>query len=346
MIQTETKKIGLSWPLSTLLVSCFSLGIAAEPSPDAMQILRTSLGSPTIPYEGQLTVTEWTGEESRSEDVRVRYRPPDQYQFTFLAPDGSTKKIIQTDGRIERVWYPKKGKLFAGTSVKDASKRMGPEEEMELLLKNYEVSLTGTKPLVGRKAFVLRIYPKVQGKPAQELCVDQKTGVVLENKRYRPQEAFQILSRFYSFRPLESEGENPWENLSSQEPIVDHDLTPDFMSPEEWEQATGKRFQFPVQLPEGFAFESIDFYTVRNGRKIHHLRYTDGLSVVSLFQTSVPVRWQASPQAVDRAGELQPGLVRVALPEHVYHWKENDDFFTLVSDLSESFLKDISTSFK
>ena len=76
--------------------------------------------------------------------------------------------------------------------------------------------------------------------------------------------------------------------MDSATPVT-QDMTPDFLSIDEMEKATGRETELPAELPGGFAFESADYFDVGKDM-VRHLRFTDGLAVLSVFLTDKPVR--------------------------------------------------------
>src|SRR5205823_2561510 len=109
------------------------------------------------------------------------------------------------------------------------------------------------------------------------------------------------LSRFTRFEPQKALSRDLFQLTSDSGPNVDiHGLDPDFLSMEQLDHAMGKRSDFPAELMGGFVFESADFFDV--GKEVvRHVRYTDGLTVVSLFQTDRPVR-------LNGTGAAEPSL--------------------------------------
>ncbi len=71
-------------------------------------------------------------------------------------------------------------------------------------------------------------------------------------------------------------------------------------------KATGDHSSLPLRLPGGFVFESADVFPVGKS-KVRHARYTDGLTVISLFLTDRPVR-------LPKGGIIAPGATHLPGP--------------------------------
>ncbi|OGR86156.1 MAG: hypothetical protein A3J74_10645 [Elusimicrobia bacterium RIFCSPHIGHO2_02_FULL_57_9] len=290
-----------------------------------------------------MMVTHWRGKRARAEEVEIYHAPNNRKRREFIAPDGRILRMIISDGESEQVHWLKSGKTLRGDAVKSYEKLMSPEKERELLLKNYSLAVSGPDKVAGRFAWVLEFKPLVSGKPHQQLWIDRQTGVILANKRLLPKKSFAVLSRFSRFEPRKTLDDSLFRlDAASAGAVSGHGLEPDFMSLEELNEATGKTMRFPADLPGGFVFESADFFDIGK-QVIRHLRYTDGLAVISLFQTQRPVKPPKQPdlQTGDGAGSL-----RLSGASRVLAWKRKKQYFTLMGDVSGEILGNISSSLK
>jgi negative regulator of sigma E activity len=229
---------------------------------------------------------------------------------------------------------------------------MGADAEFNLLLSNYTLSDLLTDTVAGRDVWMMELRPKKDGKPHQQLWIDKKSGVVLENKRYRPQDQYAVVSRFVRFSTNQP-GSAPQKKREKEDDLADqkrkaveHGLDPDFLSQDDWEQATGRKFLFPDSLPHGFSFESIDFFPIGNDM-VSHVRYIDGLVVLSVFETSRPVRIPKITRAGNQEKDFQTThIAPFSLPESVFQRRVDDRYFIFMSDTSEEFLKAVADSLK
>ncbi|MFA6002691.1 MAG: hypothetical protein WC881_01340, partial [Elusimicrobiota bacterium] len=128
---------------------------AAPASPSPLELLDAALRAPEVSYQGRMMITEWSGQQTRAEEVEVSYSPTNRYRWGFLRPDGTVSRLVVSDGSNEQIQLVDPGKTINGESVRSATKLMFPEREKELLLKNYRLTVSGPDTVAGRKAWVL-----------------------------------------------------------------------------------------------------------------------------------------------------------------------------------------------
>lgn len=326
-----------------LLLAAFALPArAATPPPDAETLLDWALDQPKAAYRGRMMFTQWFGKQTRAEDVEV-YREGDKSRREFLAPDGSVARVIISDGERQQVHLVKKGKILRGDAVGTYEKVMPPERERELLRKNYKLVLGEAQLVAGRKCWVLEIAPLVAGKAEQKLWIDQETHAVLENKRLLPGRAFVAMIRFTRFDPKADLDDALFALDESSVAPAGKGLEPDFMSLAQLNADTGKNAPIPAELPGGYQFESADFFTVGKST-VRHARYTDGLSVLSIFLTDKPVRLPKG-QALPQLG-LPRASLRLSSAGKVLHWQRGHLHFTMMGDASRDLLEKIAAALK
>jgi outer membrane lipoprotein-sorting protein len=349
--------------LGALLLIPFFLIAAAPRTPKPQRLLEQALNPPDLSFQGRMMVTYWFGRQTRAEELDVYHSPPGRTRREFLAPDGSPSRIVVSDGKKEEIRLIRQGRVIYGAATKSYKKLMGQDKERELLLKNYQLSATGPATVAGRSAWILELKPLVSGKPSQRLSIDQETGLILENKRFLPKKPFAALMRFTQLELKEGLNENLFAMTSSTaQPLPGQRPEPDFMSLEELKEATGHSLtdsgggtsaryrlvdrspRFPHELPGGFLFESADFFRVGK-QTVRHARYTDGLAILSLFETDRPIRL---PKAggPDLGKTLGAGALRLSSSGRVLHWKRARRHYTLMGDLSRELLEVLSAQVK
>jgi outer membrane lipoprotein-sorting protein len=321
---------------SALFFSCVflsgTLAWAQEASRDdqAARELQRTLKPATVGYEGTMSVTHWYGAKTRTEDVRVRFNPPDHYRWEFLKPDGSIKRIAISDGENEVVHFVDNDKTLTGGAVKHTPRHMPADKEWALLRQNYSIEDGGPETIAGRPVLLIRVKPMAEGKLTQELGVDKETGVVLENKRFRLHGNYVVRSRFQRFVVVSSFPDGTFELAVTKKPLEDHQFAPDFLSRESWSKTTGRATTLPDQLPSGFVLESADTFLV-DGKNVDHFRYTDGLCTVSIFQTKSRMKTKAL-ERLSEQGNLMP-------------FTKGDNHYMLVGDASVELLKEMTRAF-
>lgn len=322
--------------LAAVLLLPAAAWTASTAPPAPLELLDAALSAPTVSYHGRMMITEWSGKQTRAEEVEVSYSPTNRYRWEFLRPDGTASRLAISDGTNEQILLINPGKTINGESVRNATKLMFPEREKELLLKNYRLAVSGPDTVAGRKAWVLTLDPLVAGKPHQQLWFDQNGLVILGIKRYLPKRPFATLSRFTRFELVAALPDELFAINKTSTAAGPGEMVPDFLSIDELEKATGRETDMPDTLPGGFAFESADYFEVGKDT-VRHLRYTDGLAVLSLFLTDRPVRLPADGAGLN-ARLSPPGSMRISSMGKVFSWKRGRQHYTLLSDVSRDLL--------
>ena len=324
-------KAGVKVSLLTAVLGAILAGPAGA-APDPHELLGQALAGPKVPYSARVMLTQWYDGKTRAEEANVYFSPPEKSRWEFLSPAGGVRRVVVSDGQNTFILLPLRNEVVLGSAAKSGAKLISPEEELALLTRNYAVSVAGAEAVAGRSAWRIEISPAVEGKPSEELWVDKETHVILQVRRTSPNGQRASVSRFERFDQKKDMPEELFDlEVGSAVPRVEHSLDPDFLSLEELRQETGKAFDAPSELPGGFVFESADHYT-EHATSVVHLRYTDGLAVLSLFETSRPVR------QTRREEKLPAG--------RVLNWNARHRHFTLIGDVSDGLLEQIAARLK
>jgi outer membrane lipoprotein-sorting protein len=324
-----------------LAAACALLATPSSAMPAAEELLQHALASPTIPYQGKVMVTQWFGKQTRAEEMRVHFAPPDNVRREFLRPDGAIARVSVSDGEHETV--SSGGKVVVGDAVRSYEKVMTPDREREVLLSNYELLVGTADKVAGRPVWLLTLAPKIDGKAWQSMALDQETNVVLRVKRYLPHRSFASQATFTSFEPKKQDEALFHLGDSTSAAVSAPSLTPDFMTLDQLAKEMGRPSRLPMTLPGGFVFESAD--ALKAGKsKVAHARYTDGLTVLSIFETDRPVRIPKSGMIATSKGF--PGALSVSRAGKVINLKAGGRDYTLMGDLSRDLLADIARALK
>ena len=311
---------------------------AAAPDPEAL--LDSTLAPPAVPYQGHVTVTQWFGKQTRSEEMRVFVQPPDKIRREFLAPDGSVTRVSVSDGDEESVFLVRAGKTIVGNAVHSYEKVLPSDLERDTLLSNYELSVSTSDKVVGRETWRLTMKPRMDGKPWQVLWVDQETKVVLRSRRYIPKRSSASRAQFDSFEARKPQDDALFQVADTTSGVIEASgLAPKFLTLEELKRDTGDQARLPAALPGGFVFESADVLPV-SGRQVLHARYTDGLIVLSLFQTDRKVKIPKGG-IIAPGGVHLPGPLRASSAGKLIQWGGGRRYYTLMGDVSKELVADI-----
>lgn len=338
------KKINRLKKITPLTIATLFLAISTY-AQDPKDILSATFVPPQSGYIGHVTVTQWTGKKTKVDELGIEYSPPNRYRMEFFAPDGTVERIVISDGAEEQVILPKQKKVFSGMAAKVHKKQLAQKEEWELLQENYDISLSGTDVVAGRPTWIINLTSKVPGKPKQTVWVDQQTNVILETKRFHPQHSRAVQSRFTKFLNVTENDDSKFVIKSIGTGLTPHHgLDPEFLSIEDLEKSSPETKHVPQSIPDGFIFESGNVFQV-NGKPVRHFRYTDGLIVLSVFQTGKPVHCPTIDPDMEDLSITPSGHLQMTGSGRLIQWKEGGKHFTLIGDISEERLENISHAF-
>ena len=334
--------------LAAAILFAAGSGVAAArevATPDPIALLDATLAPTAVPYQGHVTVTQWFGKNTRSEEMRVFVQPPDKIRREFLAPDGSVARVSVSDGDEESVFLVRAGKTIVGDAVHSYEKVLPPDLERDTLLSNYELSASTADKVVGRPTWRLTMQPRMEGKPWQVLWVDQDTKVVLRSRRYIPKRSSASRAQFDSFEARKPQDDALFHVADTTSGVIEaNGLAPKFLTLEQLKRDTGDQARLPASLPGGFVFESADVLPVR-GRQVLHARYTDGLLVLSLFQTDRRVKIPKGG-IIASGGVYLPGPLRASSAGKLIQWGGGRRYYTLMGDVSKELVAEIIKSLR
>jgi outer membrane lipoprotein-sorting protein len=288
-------------------------------------------------------VTQWYGKQTRAEEMRVYVHAPDKIRREFLTPDGTVARVSISDGDLESVHLSRAGKTVIGDAVRSYEKVLPEQLERELLLSNYELSSSTGESVAGRPTWRLTLKPKTEGKAWQAFWLDHETKIVLRSKRYLPKRSFASQAQFTSFEPRKPQPASLFDvGSSSSGAIAARNLAPDFLTLEQLNQAVGEQSGLPKTLAGGFVFESADVFPIGKS-KVRHARYTDGLTVISLFITDRPVKLPKGGILPAGTSRL-PGALRASRAGKLIHWQVGKRHYTMMGDVSRELFGDIAKS--
>jgi|GEM_PF-638573 len=342
--------------LGLLLAASAALTPArAQTPPDPISLLDATLAPPSVPYQGRVMVTQFFGRTksgdiaTRAEELLVHVSPPDRVRREFLAPDGSITRVQISDGDQESVLSIKSGRTIVGNALRADEKVLAPELERDTLLSNYELTASTAEKVCGRATWRLTLAPKVDGKEWQTLWIDQDTNIVLRMKRWQPSRPFASEAQFTSFEPRKAQDAELFRVEDSTDERVDESsgdvvrargLSPRFLTLDQL-STTGGGPRLPETLPGGFIFESADEFFIRKS-PVRHARYTDGLTVLSVFQTDRPVRLPKDASVIPPGREPLPGPLRASSAGKVLQWKVGARHYVMMGDVSRDLMAEIA----
>lgn len=321
---------------SILLVSLFGvMAASASAAMNAEAVLKKALDGPTVPYAGEVTITHWSGRAAHAEEARVYVASPDRYRYEFLTPTGDVNRVVVGTEGFEYVLIPDHDKILHGHAAHGTEMKRPSDKTFALLSANYRTSPPEEDEVAGRNVLMVELTPTVDGKPSERLWLDPETGVVLALRRYGPKTSDAAALRFVRFEPNAEFDSDFFDIETTTESVVkDHGLRETNKSLEDLEKKGGP---YPATLLYGFVFTGGGRFRVQ-GETVTQLTYSDGLTVVSIFETALPVR--AGDAAESENHSASEGLTALPLhfPTQVVHGRRGKSFFTVMGDGNEALL--------
>lgn len=289
--------------------------VAQAALPEAAEILRLMLAAPAlVDYEGTKVISTVRGTRAETVTILEAYKRLGRLRLEFLSPESVSGRLIVDDGLSAWQYEPSLHLIIRGPSFVQGTAH--PERAAEIL-RRYRVDVLGREAVIGRDTIVLALAPGTSGSD-RRLWVDEGTGVVLRTEERDAGGEIVYVSYFsrisYAinlppplFRFRQPAGAKVLDFFVSGDPIT---------SVDEVKIRAGRDLIVPSRVLR-FGF--------RDGRIARHgvfeaatLTYTDGVSVVTIFQT--PTARMAFPSAGreirigrGRARILDLGYFRVLL---------------------------------
>lgn len=322
-----------NWTVQASLIGLLAGSANAVMNADA--VIKKALDGPNVPYAGEVTITHWSGRAAHAEEARVYVAGPDRYRYEFLTPSGDVARVVLGTGGFEYVLIPEHGKILHGHAAHGTGTRQSSDKTFALLSANYRASPPEEDEVAGRDVLMVELTPTADGKPRERLWLDPQTGVVLALRRYGPKTTDAAALRFVRFEPNAEFDSDFFDIDTTTESVVkDHGLRGTNKTLEELAQGGGL---YPASLPFGFVFMGGGRFRVQ-GETVTQLTYSDGLTVVSIFETPLPVRAGAPPESENQF--TSEGLTPLSphFPTRVVHGHGGKSFFTVMGDGNEALL--------
>jgi len=197
--------------------------------------------------------------------------------------------------RIEYLSYPLKG-VVVGSDGKqvwrldpaigrevamEASGCTDPESRLDLLAQNYRMELTRGGRVAGFGTYTINVRDK-SGRVQKRLQVNRKAFIILQSEDFSDGK-LKAQSKFDTLKYVE----NPASLFEKPSGMMCTQGTGKTMSVGELSKAVGFLVKQPKYVPAGFKMEGYRLYQCPCGcgHKSAYLRYTNGMSSISVFET-------------------------------------------------------------
>ena len=304
-------------------------------------------------YGGRQVTNLWRS--GRLVAVIVSHRAPDLRRLDYLAPEALQGRKFLSDGRQEWQYDPRQRVIRHRRLAPNADAVADAAAAYALLKTNYLVSVAPQKQVwANRKVFLLMVRRRSNNLLARRLWIDAATGLVLKRENYR-----EVV-----------EGKRPAAKLALTVAYTDINFRPQLtrfaFDPSRLTRRPGVRVaeevrdaekpipltSVPSQLGGWLTPASLAGYQLVGAaltsarRPLLHLRYSDGLNLVSLFEQRRTQTRQ--PTRVPHSRPLQVG----SLPGRVVHrasltainWDTAAFNLTLMGEIAQQTLQQLAAA--
>lgn len=313
--------------------------LAAAAPVDPLDVLKQATAPPSEAYYGRTLEIQWYGKRARASESVVYYKPPGRLRRETRAHGTRPAELTISNGSEEWIVIPSRRRAWSGQASKQPQRLLSQDEEWKLLDRNYEVRLASDDDEVaGRETWKLELTPRSAGKPSRSLWIDKETGLVLRVQNFHPDRS---LASLFNFTQLSLPAELRDELFDYKPPpdyrVAEHRLSPQFSTLDKLRDAAASVPRAPAELPEGFVFESAGLVNV-GSRRVTHVRYTDGLVSLSLFDSPVPIHWRDLPGEGGRE-RLVPG-------GSALEWSSRRRHYVLMGNVTRDLLRRLADVLK
>jgi negative regulator of sigma E activity len=330
---------------------------ASDPTPTLASVLqRIASAEREVSYVGRRILISWTDDGSLAREELVVHQPPAIHFVKPLTPSGDSpppisreagrgrgpmSKDFRSDGPTKRRF---KGREF-GPHPQQPIELMSPKD-IELLSQNYQFQYTASEKIAGYETDLLTIQPRFEGRPTKRLWMAKDKGIILrmEARDAQGNTNFMAVYTQISFRPEQVEQkvnelrlkEEPRHPRPGERPPRGR-LGPIEPVPlPAAQEAFNHQLILPAYLPQGFQLQNVTLMKFRPEPTVH-LRYTDGLMVVSLFESKgAPPREQQSSGEDVRIEQIHQTSVQIMERRQIriLRWFQGNMNLTLIGELS------------
>lgn len=268
----------------------------AEPI-DLQALFQKATHPPTLAYSGRMMLTVKHGEDNQSAEMEVAFRPPQWSRYDVWNADGVLQSSVVDDGKTHWTFEPLTRRAWKGALPIFSQRSMNWRHTLLLLRQNYAVRQAGQEAVAGVIADILEFIPQNAEQPAEQLWIDPGSGAILKTRAWLQNGSWEYSAAFTRINfPDDLPAGEFVLTLPEGVSFVEQPAEATYFSPAEVIARMDGVIGAPALLPEGFHFESASVKAI-GGARVAHLRYSDGLNVASVFESTGTLPWQIPPQA-------------------------------------------------
>ncbi|UCH35716.1 MAG: hypothetical protein JSV65_05025 [Armatimonadota bacterium] len=293
----------------------FAVGVAAQAAPTGEQLLRHSKEAErNHSYRGARISRMYFPKYTVTATSHVIHRRPDTTRIEYLAPAPLSGTIMLQIGQDRWRRHPREGGWRRAAEAPDS-------DALNLLMRNYILRVGQGAEVAQRECLLLVVAPRHDGNPSKRMWIDRATGLVLRTELLNWKQENISTS---AFREIEID-----PDLSDHSAL----LTPP-KPPQAPPAPVALGFQpiHPQYVPSGYEFIGTST-TAIGGYPAAHLRYTDGLNTISLFQAPAKAFAQETPFGATELSFTQ-----------VITWRRGNMAYALMGDVNPAELRRMADS--
>jgi outer membrane lipoprotein-sorting protein len=281
--------------LLTTALLFLSMRVGAEP-PTAEGLFQKLVQSfQVVDFEGRFIFMSRALRENRSIEALVLRKAPDKLRIELVEPpevrgvamvvSGEERWHVHEGGDRRRPPFPPLHLDPIGGSLL---------RHTQLLLQNYDVRVLAGGHVADRSTYLVELDPKVNGRPSVKIWVDAEMSIILKIEQYDSQKRPR---GFFIYSEIDYEPDIDEAVFQRRNGIGDEREPHEGLGRQEiWNYNQGKLdlsevrkeaqldVILPDQTPLGFILQSVHIVKLGERRNVH-LTYTDGLAILSVFQS-------------------------------------------------------------
>jgi outer membrane lipoprotein-sorting protein len=253
-------------------------GIVAHGAPTGEELLRHSKQAERSHNYRGLRVTRMSfPRRTVTAQAWVVHRRPATTRIEYRSPPSLAGTVVLQMGAERWRWSPREQRWRRAAGPAEV-------EALDLLLRNYDLRPAPGSPVARRDCVLLLINPKHEGNPSKRLWIDRATGLCLRSELLNwKQDGISVSV----FEEIEIDPDLSRESRNLTPPVPLAPPPPGTLS---------FKPAYPRYLPAGYVFVGTD--VIRMGKHCAaHLRYSDGLNTISVFQAPGAAFAQQEPFA-------------------------------------------------
>lgn len=223
--------------------------------------------------------------------MKIVNRPPETFNRQLVLTEGQKERMRQMRKRRGRGQEEFQHRNFRN----QMRQHPGPMsiDDINLLNKNYEFSITEGIDIAGRPSTRLEIVPKLDSRPLHRFWLDRETGVILKRELFETGNEtgpmfremitsiqYEDFDREYAEKTLRERRENRFKERTERKSIK----TEEFVNHDELPDDLRESIVIPNHIPAGFELDRLRVFREKDIVAFHQV-FSDGLLKFSLFQS-------------------------------------------------------------